>query len=452
MNHRMWGICAVLLIAGCSGAPSATPAATPTAMPEATATPDATARPSPSLATASPSGSKYDGIWATAPVTRNDMAAALDRAELDEGILDEWREDWDEIDHWMFEFAIGNDEWIQDELAEGVRVSGWTGKFTEIDDATVVVRDEDFGCQVTYEIGGSGETMTVDLTDSDCPADDIALQTAMVQAAPFRLVEPANWTPTDLAPQATPGATSATLTSSSGERQEARPIGTVDGASLGFLEYLPLTYAADGAASPLLVFLHGSGESGDGSAGFQLGKLTGAAIPQLIQVDRWPDDRPFVVLSPQHEEDPSKDSWCFESSEIDEFVRFAIEEYKVDPQRIYLTGLSCGATGLWNYLAQHGDELIAAAVPIAGFGLAAFDTLGCDLGKTPIWAFHGGKDEIVPVHGDAVPLTALQECTSPAPVDARLTVYPQAGHDSWTRTYQRSAEDDIYNWMLSHSR
>ena len=452
MSKRVWGIGTVaLLMAGCSGAPSVTPTVAATVRATATLEPS----PSAPMATESPSAptGSYDGIWATEPVTRADMAAALDRAGLDDSVLDEWRDNWVEIDHWMFEFVVGAGEWRQDELADGVRVSGWTGTLTEIDDSTVVIRDEDFGCQVTYEVVRSGEAMTVDLTDSDCTADDIALQTAMVEAAPFKLVEAANWAPSDPTPQATPGAASpaATPDSSSSERQEVRSIGTVDGASLGFLEYLPPTYTEDGAPSPLLVFLHGSGESGDGSE-FQLTKLTATAIPQLIQGDRWPDDRPFVVLSPQHEEDPAKNSWCFESSEIDEFLRFAIDEYNVDPQRIYLTGLSCGAIGLWNYLTQQGDELIAAAVPIAGFGLAAFDTLGCDLGTTPIWAFHGGKDDTVPVHGDAFPLTALQECTDPAPVDARLTVYPTAGHDSWTRTYQRSAEDDIYNWMLSHSR
>jgi predicted peptidase len=200
----------------------------------------------------------------------------------------------------------------------------------------------------------------------------------------------------------------------------------------------------------LLVFLHGSGESGDGSAGFQLAKLTGTAIPQMIQVNRWPDDRPFVVLSPQHDEDPP--NFCMEASEIDDFLTFALEQYNIDPDRVYLTGLSCGATGLWNFLAQGGGDRVAAAIPVAGFGLAPVSMLGCDLGTTPIWAFHGAADDVVPVHGAVYPITQLQACTDPPPVDARLTVYPLAGHDSWTRTYQRIAEDDIYNWMLSHSR
>jgi predicted peptidase len=178
--------------------------------------------------------------------------------------------------------------------------------------------------------------------------------------------------------------------------------------------------------------------------------MTRNAVPMLIDRDRWPDNRPFVVLSPQHAD--VAPNHCFQSSEIDAFLAFAREHYNVDPDRIYLTGLSCGATGLWNYLAEHGDEQIAAAVPIAGFGLAAIDRLGCELGRTPIWAFHGALDDVVPVHGDAYPLAALERCTDPAPVDARLTVYPSTGHDSWTQTYQRSAEDDIYSWMLSHTR
>jgi predicted peptidase len=141
-----------------------------------------------------------------------------------------------------------------------------------------------------------------------------------------------------------------------------------------------------------------------------------------------------------------------ESSEIDAFLRFALEHYEVDPARIYLTGLSCGAIGLWNYLREHAGELVAAAVPIAGHGLAAIDERGCDLGTVPIWAFHGESDSTVFVHGDVYPISVLRSCTDPAALDARITVYPHVGHGGWSQTYSGSAGHDIYSWLLSHQK
>jgi hypothetical protein len=58
----------------------------------------------------------------------------------------------------------------------------------------------------------------------------------------------------------------------------------------------------------------------------------------------------------------------------------------------------------------------------------------------------------VPIYGDVYPLTELQSCTDPAPVDARLTVFPNAGHDVWTRTYSIGDGFDIYEWLLSHTK
>jgi len=91
-------------------------------------------------------------------------------------------------------------------------------------------------------------------------------------------------------------------------------------------------------------------------------------------------------------------------------------------------------------------------VPIAGHGLIASDVQGCDLGKTPIWAFHGEYDENVALVGDVYPMTMLQSCTDPAPVDARLTVFPGGYHDVWSRVYNNTSGYDIYDWMLSHSK
>src|SRR5919201_6773669 len=229
-------------------------------------------------------------------------------------------------------------------------------------------------------------------------------------------------------------------------RPVLRPSGSVDGASLGYVEYLPPGHG-DGVARPLLVFLHGGGESGDGSeaslhAVFKLG------IPKLIQNDEWPEDRPFVVLMPQYGVDASND--CQLADEIDAFLSFAIDNYDVDEDRLYLTGISCGAIGAWDYLAVNGDNVVAAAVLIAGHAEDAFAKAGCSLAEVPIWVFHGRADSVVPIDFVEDRVTAIQAC-DPPPEKLQLTVYPGVDHNSWSRTYNLSAGHDVYSWLLEHT-
>ena len=98
------------------------------------------------------------------------------------------------------------------------------------------------------------------------------------------------------------------------------------------------------------------------------------------------------------------------------------------------------------------NALPAAVVPICGNGIDAWNQRGCLLGNMPMWAFHGDADGTIPVQGSIVPLTGVAACTSPVAADARLTIYPGVGHDSWTATYNLSAGHDIYAWLLTHRR
>jgi len=230
------------------------------------------------------------------------------------------------------------------------------------------------------------------------------------------------------------------------ERHTARPTGTVPGTTAGYWEYLPPHYG-NGALYPLLLFRHGLGENGDGTMqGLQ--KVLKHGPPKLINANQWPETRPFIVLSTQE-----SGSGCPTAQEVDDFLTFATTKYSVDPRRIYLTGLSCGAIATWNYLGAHTDEKVAAAIPIAGDGRPAFMKVGCQLGKVPIWAFHGLADTDQQPAGSIDPITKLKACTNPAAVDVKLTTYPGVPHDSWTQTYDLSnPANDIYAWMLSHSK
>ena len=265
--------------------------------------------------------------------------------------------------------------------------------------------------------------------------------------------------------------------STSSQRYTLRPTGTT-ASPLGYVEYVPPSYGQ--GPSPLLVFLHGSGEGGDGSAE-ALALQAEQAIPRHIANDGWPDDRPFVVLAPQHEEPAGGDgtgyehcdgvafpgscfltTWhdrghrsteapCFTPDEVRDFIAYAVAEYDVDPTRVYLTGLSCGGFGTWEYLEIHGNTQVAAAVPIAGEGRPAWSAVGCALASVPTWAFHGGLDDVIDPQGSIVPISALRNQCGVTDEEAGLTVYPDRDHDSWNITYAQGSPVDIYTWLLEHT-
>ncbi len=443
---------AILMVAlsdvACTGAApqqTAAPTDVPTTLASTTHALTARPRPTPETATHRPAAGPFDGVWATEALTQAEFEAPVVNDGLDPADMYEWFRDWSGISYRLIQSKIGNGRFVNVEYADGIQTSGFDAPMELIDVDILRLTDEEADCGTDLKAARTGDELIFEVLADDCP-NDLETTKAMFESSVFHLVQE----PTYAVPEATPGPSGPAPTrapSTSNDRQTAHPIGTVEGAELGYLEYLPPDYGA--APAPLLVALHGSGDSGDGTE-YDLAKLVGGGIPQLIQGSYWPDDRPFVVLSPQHEEDPP--AWCFTADEIDSFLKFALKHYDVDPSRVYVTGLSCGAIGLWNYLAQFGGEKIAAAIPIAGHGLVAADTQGCDLGNTPIWAFHGEHDEAVALVGDVYPLTMLQSCTDPAALDARLTVFPRSGHDVWSRVYGNTSGHDIYEWMLSHTR
>jgi predicted peptidase len=229
-------------------------------------------------------------------------------------------------------------------------------------------------------------------------------------------------------------------------------------APFGFHQYLPPGYGTSNSdAAPLLVFLHGSGERGDGTT--LLPRVLRHGPPRVIQAGEWPDDRPFVVLSPQL--DTTRGAWPVDK--IDAFIDHAVETYQVDPSRIYLTGLSLGGHGTWTYAASHPDR-IAAAAPVCGDGTLIEEqgTSYCALSSLPVWAFHGADDPVVDPKGSTVPVRQVNQCTPPPSPEARLTLFPGVGHDSWSLVYDGSGHDapqdgtpfnqSLYDWLLQFER
>ncbi len=192
--------------------------------------------------------------------------------------------------------------------------------------------------------------------------------------------------------------------------------------------YLPDNYNKTSANWPLLLFLHGAGERGN-----NINKVKVHGPPKLIANGR---SFPFLVLSPQC---PEGRWWSTETLNV--LLNEIVNQYRVDRDRIYLTGLSMGGYGTWSMATEYPDRF-AAIAPICGGG----DPEKAERIKNlPIWVFHGAKDSVVPIEQSQRMVDALKELGS----DVKFTVYPQAGHDAWTDTYHNK---ELYDWFLKHKR
>jgi predicted peptidase len=200
-------------------------------------------------------------------------------------------------------------------------------------------------------------------------------------------------------------------------------------AELDFLLSLPDGYeAGESKTWPLIVFLHGAGERGDN---LELVKVHGP--PKLIEAG---EEFPFIVASPQCPEG----SWWSDEPVL-ELIDHLEATYRIDKSRIYLTGLSMGGYGTWHF-ATKAPNRFAAVAPICGGGIPYKVRF---ISHLPVWAFHGAKDGVVPLEESTRLIEALKK--KPNSV-AKLTVYPEANHDSWTESYDNP---ELYKWFLSHS-
>lgn len=110
----------------------------------------------------------------------------------------------------------------------------------------------------------------------------------------------------------------------------------------------------------------------------------------------------------------------------------------MDPTRIYVTGLSSGAGAAWE-LALNAPRRIAAIVPIA---TPAVPRDLCRMKNVAVWAFHGANDGRVPARRSRKAIETLKACGA----DPRLTIYPNEGHDAWSRAY---SEPTLYDWLAA---
>ena len=199
--------------------------------------------------------------------------------------------------------------------------------------------------------------------------------------------------------------------------------------NLDYLLFLPPDYGKEqGKKWPLMIFLHGAGERGS-----DVNKVKIHGPPKIVEQKK---DFPFILVSPQC---PEGKGW--EPEEVIALLDEIQAKYKVDPDRVYLTGLSMGGFGTWETATQY-PERFAAIAPICGGGRTF---MARRLKNTPTWVFHGEKDPVVPIKRSEEMVDALKSAGG----DVKFTRYPEAGHDSWTESYNNQA---LYDWFLQHKR
>lgn len=205
---------------------------------------------------------------------------------------------------------------------------------------------------------------------------------------------------------------------------------TVHGRAHNIAIYAPRDYTPD-REWPAIVFLNGRGECGnDGQRQLAVGLL-----PAILAE---PEEWPFVVVFPQKPDQAS--AWSDHEELVLASLERAREGFRIDPRRVYLTGLSQGGCGTWLIGARH-PEVFAALAPVCGYGEP--EELGAGARGLAIWAFHGEADDVVkPAQTRALVARAEQ-----LGARVRATYYPGVNHNAWDRAYRDEA---LGAWFLEH--
>ncbi|MEP7279468.1 MAG: hypothetical protein ABI813_12540 [Bacteroidota bacterium] len=251
-------------------------------------------------------------------------------------------------------------------------------------------------------------------------------------------------------------------------QQSAREIAypAAPGGLIGFLEFRPTDYGSQ--RHPLIIFLHGSDERGNGRS--QLNLVTTHGIPRYcangasMKFTVGGQTSSFVVLSPQL----STQYGVWPVFYVKEMIRYAKQNLQIDSNRVYVSGLSLGGGGVWAAITESDSltDLIAAAAPVCGTQEMNDANFCRTVGAThlPVWAFHAMDDKTVNVaatqHGEILGNICK---LSPA---LKITYYLSGGHQrAWINAYDTGhitvkikdgslfkARPNLYEWLLGYTR
>lgn len=264
----------------------------------------------------------------------------------------------------------------------------------------------------------------------------------------------------------------------------------VTGKERDYYVYLPEGYDQQDKW-PVMLFLHGNGERGDGKELLDYVFIHGPIF------EAWSQKRnlPFVILVPQlplfgqsekgfianrtkdmvpypkeeglnayrpnykgdelmngivsdsvmpYGKEGEADGWNKIEHEVLGMLDNVVQNFKGDNERVYLTGLSTGGFGVW-YMGGTYPERFAAMAPITAFGHPDLAQNLVD-SKMPLWVITGGRDPYVKMQYFYPALNKLEELKHP---EVRFTVHEDMGHIAWQRAYEGN---DLYDWFLKQKR
>lgn len=238
-----------------------------------------------------------------------------------------------------------------------------------------------------------------------------------------------------------------------------RPVGATS-SHFGYIEQLPSHYGKDSEIKyPLFIYHHGAGGEASSmnltrtTSLFELSNWWGGGPARIAMRNHWNTESPLIVLSPQRS--------YFETdiARIDAFVDYAIKNYQVDQNRIYMGGYSAGGYISWEYAIKYPTK-VAAILPLASAVFSESLENICNAKNVAVWAFHGTDDPVVDVESAKMSVAALNQCQPKK--KAKLTLFDRVGHSSHQQVLeltgmfkhsQRGAafDENIYTWLMSHS-
>lgn len=206
---------------------------------------------------------------------------------------------------------------------------------------------------------------------------------------------------------------------------------TVSKEDLSYYLYYPKDYEAKPDEEfPILLFLHGGGESGD-----RLDSIKKNGPPKLLAQGK---QFPFLVLAPQN---PHKKQW-WNTRAVVQLLDTIVANNRVDKDRIYLTGLSRGGGAAWEMAVEYPEKFAAMAVVC---GMTPVPYASWINKNMPIWVFHGEEDKSIPISESIQMVTKLKEMG----YNVKFTKYPGVGHNSWDRAY---STPELYTWLMQQKR
>jgi predicted peptidase len=196
-----------------------------------------------------------------------------------------------------------------------------------------------------------------------------------------------------------------------------------------YLLYLPKDYAAKKANYPLVIYLHGGSQKGQ-----DLAKLKIYGLPYLVDKGQNFD---FIIASPQCPDGKfwSTDNW------FEPLYNELINKYRIDPKRVYLTGISMGGYGTWQTAVAYPDKF-AAIMPLCGG--CDDSTQICQIKKLPVWTFHGIADDLISISETDRLVKRLAQCGN----QVKFTRLENVGHNIQYLYEDRS----LYDWLLKQHK